>query len=1003
MIPNEHPRLDDVILNYAETSPDKPAIRFQNRVISYAELNQRVNALSLYLYAAGVKPGKFVAVMLDPSEDIIVSMLSIFRVGAIYAPLDPEHPDIQIKERLDTIIPTVLITQSHYQSRANDFNVATIYIDGMSATEVHETTRLDGLPDDPACIFFTSGSTGKAKGVLGSYKSLSASIIEPSSALGITSADTVDSIARYAWSISMLELMSALVQGGTTLILERQKALDLNWLAQQASQCTAFHCPPALLKNLSEHIEQMTDQSAFSNIQLVWYGGDVFSRQSIDRLHRVFPNARVATAYGTTEIFGLSHCYFYHRTQADEKVLIGKPVGAMEQLLLKPDRMPAETGEPGELYLGGSRIAMEYYQQPELTTEKFPVINGRRYFYTGDFASMDESGNLQYLQRTDSQVKIRGIRIDLGEIDYHLNAHERVKEAAVIAKEDDHGDKTLHGFVVFHNPDTDNLKTIREHLLAVLPDYMVPTSLTELEHLPYTENFKIDRKALTGHQTEPVSSPQSFKDPLTSQLAFYWQQTAHISPASDQDHFFEIGGNSMSAIVLASTLSRDFNISVEVADIYRAPTLAGQSHLINELNQTAASTITNELHGCLAQVGLFFRELLEHRDASITCTRYITRPAGFDDDLLKKALAMLIERYRTLRTSVTPAAGHLKLTFMDPPDESDMIVNRIPGIWSLQDQRDIPTVAKQTFKFNLRKGPLIAASCCQLDSGEELLQLTVHHIAADDNSTGRLAEDLIRIYDALLNNRAMVLQPLRSVYDDYLAEQQKRLDSGQYDKPARDIAQKLLQQLDDNEANPLIKTDNHLTTPLFDIASLKSGMAGSYSFTDVVAAMSWAFYHQFGRNRFVFCAHVALRRDTEDNPQVGMFVNLLPVFLSVNPEHNERRHAEQTRHEFEQAMGNSDVPYELILRSQEKLRRLGRYPFDGFVNELRFEDEYPNGYNNVVVQRAFATDGHEISMSLIRSPDGDAIKLESPAFDDGQNILHQLNLLISHYLTKLME
>ncbi|WP_226663475.1 non-ribosomal peptide synthetase [Microbulbifer aggregans] len=983
-----HPRLDDVILKYADESPNKTAIRFEDREISFAELNKRVNALAFYLYTAGVSSEKFVAVLLDPSEDIVVAMLAIFRLGAIYAPLDPMHPDTQIHERQDAILPVITLTQSHYKERVEKLGLTSVYVDEMAGVEVPSNIRLESKPDDPACIFFTSGSTGKPKGVLGSYAALSASIIEPSNHLGLTGNDVLDSIARYAWSISMLELMAALVHGGTTLILDRKNALDLEWLSARVRACTAFHCPPALLKSLAEYVESEVGIEAFSNIQLVWYGGDSFEYRSIEMLQRVFPNARVATAYGTTEIFGLSHCHFYSRNSASSKVLIGEPVGSMTQLLLDPKGAPVGDGQVGELYIGGPRLALEYYGQPDLNKEKFPCIDGERYFSTGDFAQLDTEGNLEYLQRTDDQLKVRGIRIDLREINFHLRSHESVKESVIIAKDDGGGSKELHAFVILVDEAISGVDVIRKFLVSALPDYMIPSSITALEKFPYTENFKIDKKSLGSLEVKTSAPEISGVDKTTSKIARLWFESGKVVAASADDNFFEVGGNSMSAIALVSAIKRELHLRIEVADIYRYPTLKRQAEFLSAKGRESSLGLSeSEARGSFAQVGLFFREMFERRDKSITCTRYVIRSEGFDDDLIRKSLVILIDRYKTLRTTVKPSKGSLQLTLQEPPSEDGVLMERLPGVWSLSGGSEVRAFIKQDYKFNLGRGPLLAALCCQLDTGGDLLQLSAHHIAADDNSTGRIAKDFIDIYNALLKGEDLSLVPVESEYDDFLLDQQDRADSGFYDQRAKEIGERLLFSLERISNKPLIASVAGSESQLdFSIVLDQVRSAGA-SFVDVVSAFSWVLYHSFGRENFVFCAHVAMRRDSDEDPQVGMFVNLVPVFLTVNPANDFERHSDQVRKDFEYAMSNSDVPYELIIHSQEDLRRLGRFPFDGFVNELRFEDKYPEGYQAAIIPRSFSTDGGEISLSLIRTCERVELKLESPGFEGGKRFL----------------
>ncbi|MFV8781405.1 AMP-binding protein [Microbulbifer sp. SA54] len=987
----KHPRIDDAILKYSDLTPNNTAIRFENGVVTFADLYKRVNALAFYLYTTGVGPGKFVTVLLDPSEDVVVAMLAIFRVGAIYTPLDPLHPDSQIVDRAQEILPSITITQSRHRERVEALDLPSVFVDEMKDVEVPGVWRLDSQQSDPACVFFTSGSTGKAKGVLGSYEALSAAIIEPSEYLGVSSSDTLNSIARYAWSISMLELLGALVQGGSTLILDRQKALDLDWLSNMAGECTAFHCPPALLKNLAEYIDREKKYEIFFRVKLVWYGGDVFDYAAIDLLQKVFPNARVATAYGTTEIFGLSHCYFYPRQNDLKKVLIGKPVGSIKQKILDEKGAEISVDDVGEIYMGGPRVALEYYGNPMATKNKFVFLNGERYFATGDFARLDQDGNLEYLQRTDDQVKVRGIRVSLGEVNDYIKEYVTVKESVVLTKENSAGTNEIHAFIVFWPSAGGRVSDLRKYLYSVLPDYMVPATLTELDTFPYTENFKINRKALISEVLQKSNSVIAHFSHPASIIAGLWVQAGNVVASSERDNFFEVGGNSISAIALASLMSSELGVRVQVADIYRNPSLELQVELVSKENTLQGKpSHEEEVRGSFAQVGLFFREIFDKRDSSITCTRYIIRDEGFDDDLVRKSLAALMERYKTLRTTIKPSKGSLKLSLTETPSTEEVLLERVAGVWCVSEDAGANRIVKRDYKFNLANGPLLAAFCFRLDSGAELMQLSAHHIAADDNSTGRIAKDFVKIYDALSRSSGLELSPIKNEYSEFLEDQRKRFEAGLYDGRAKIIGERLIEHLSNSTADPLISAVENGAGVVSVSFRLSDKKNCAVTFVDVVASMSWALHGNFSRNKFVFCVHVALRKDTDQDPQVGMFVNLVPVFISVSPDLAYCAHVKQVRQAFEEAMSDSDVPYELIIRSQEDLRRLGRFPFDGFINELRFDDEYLPGYKSVVIPRTLSTDTGEISLSVIRSNSGVELKLESPSFQKGKEVLSKV-------------
>ncbi len=999
--------LDGIILSHAQTAPTKTAIIYQGEHVTYQALAARVNCFCSFLSSAGVGEGDFAIVLLPPCADITIALLAIHRLGAIYAPLDPEHPDVQLKARCADLDPACVITTEENQNRVQGWSKATVTVEKIQDEPAGKVELAASARNSeaPACIFFTSGTTGEPKGVLGSFRAMRESITSPVRFLGINESDTLNSIARYAWSISMLELLAPLVVGGTSLILDRSQALNLNWLKENAGRCTAFHCPPALLRKLADHIgENCRAEEYPSGVRLVWYGGDVFSAQHIDKLHKVFPNAQIGTAYGCTEIFGLSHCYLYPRGQAVKKVLVGRPVDSIKQKILRDDGQPAREREEGQIFLAGPRVAMEYWRQPRLTAQKFVDIDGECHYATGDYGRLDHGGNLEFLQRRDSQVKIRGIRIELGEIEYHLNNLPAAKETVVLAVEKEAGEKELRAYVVASPDAGPTADELRGELEKNLPDYMIPARIFILDAFPVTENFKVDKKALAKY--EPRTQEGEFESEAARKVAAIWKRITGRLPENLDSNFFKSGGDSLSAAQLAALLGREFGRTVEVAEVYRAPVFKAQLKMFETepVAQVVHANNQGGLFATQAQKGLIFRELLENKHSSITCTRYIRREDGFDSAIVRKALVQLIERFPTLITHIRFDRREIKLVEEKHVDEDAIEVILNHGVWTLEPGRK-NSLVKASQKFDLKKDPLIKAMINGMEDGSQVLQLTAHHIAADDNSMGRLAGDFIEIHDALLKGRQVNLPPVQQDYREFANEQYERMQSGFYTQRAEDIGRRLLDNL------PLC-----LDSPLLDLKSWVDHQAIStdmavpeklayghkLSFTEYVAALSWAIYRHFGRSHMVLCAHVALRRDAKQMPRVGMFVNLLPLFTGANPEHTPMEHVLRTQNDLDEAMSRSDVPYELILSGQRDLKKLGRFPFDAFVNELRFDNTYPPGYEDVVVPRAFATDTNEISMSLVRSTGSESIKLECPAVTGARETAEHVGNTMLNFVASLV-
>ncbi|MFK5915069.1 MAG: AMP-binding protein [Woeseiaceae bacterium] len=992
--------LDDIVLSHCVSSPSKLAIRFKDKKITYAELGAAVNSLAQHLIDNGVQSGDFVVVLLAPSEHIIFALLAISRVGAIYTPLDPTHPDSQLEERYKSTKAVCTITQQQHVNRVKSWAKKTLIIEQL---EILSKEKLEHIIfpqrniEAPACIFFTSGTTGKAKGVLGSAKAMRDAIVAPTQSLQFTDKDTLNSIARYAWSISMLELLAALSQGGTTLILEPKQALDLDWLKTQVESCTAFHCPPALLRKFANHIQQnYPNNNAFANLRLVWYGGDTFAPSHIDTLHSVFPHSVIGTAYGCTEIFGLSHIYFYSR-QKIEKVLIGKPVPSIEQLVCDEDYKPVKAGQQGEILLAGDRLASEYWQAPETNAEKFITLDNTKYFQTGDYAYLHDSGDLEFLQRKDSQVKIRGIRIELGEIEHNLNEDESVQEAVVLAVGNAAGDKELRAYIVL-NDHSANIDTLKNIIKQNLPDYMMPAQWLLLKALPVTENFKVDRKALA--ELDIDNEQKTLLDGIAGQIAEVWQEITKSTPTSEKDNFFESGGDSLAVIQLAVKLGQKFNTKIEVADVYRNPTLLAQVNIVNknhkEIESTAKGTTVYATQG---QVGLFFREMLGHKGHSITCTRYVFSQDDFNEQIVKKALMFLLERFPTLKTNIKISRPNLEL-IENKYSTSDIEFIRLQKGWSLEPKADL-FLTKNMHKFDILKSPLICAIVTPMKEGGEILQLTGHHIACDDNSLGRITKEFVALYDSYKTGKQISLPEITENYSEFAQQQFNDIASGAYSERAKTVADRLFEALPECQNNPLLVLNK---TKDISSAHFEKYLKHDYShavFSHYIAALSWAFYHACGRTHVVFCAHSAMRRDSDNSPTVGMYINLLPVITGYDPTHSITQHIQRTTADFNHAMSLSDIPYEVILDENDSLKKIKKFPFDAFINELSFVEEFVQGYENVVVQETFATNTNEMNVTVVETLEGKFLHLESPSVDNIETIHDQVFDLMSEFLLQI--
>ena len=358
-----------------------------------------------------------------------------------------------------------------------------------------------------------------------------------------------------------------------------------------------------------------------------------------------------------------------------------------------------------------------------------------------------------------------------------------------------------------------------------------------------------------------------------------------------------------------------------------------------------------------------------------------------------------MQRHATLRTKVKFERGGIQLIEDDNFSKDDFVIKRNSEQWELEPSSSIQ-LTKRPQKFDLKKDLLVNAEISSIKTGGEVLQLTAHHFAADDNSMGRVSQDVMDAYIALLDGKTVSYPPLASeTFKQFAMEQHKRIETGHYKQKAEQLCERLTHFYTRFGQRPIIEvmTQEGVTVPTFEANGSRFGN----DFSEYVAALSWGFKQVFQRTEFVFCAHVALRRDSNEMPRVGMFINLLPIFISVDTQAGAEIHVASVKKQIDEAMSRSDIPYEYVLSFSDEFKKMGRFPFDAFVNELRFENDYGDEFRDVVVPRSFATDFNEISMSVMKIAAGDKVKLESPCFFSSDTKLQEVYVNMMTFLSEV--
>ncbi|MET0340901.1 MAG: amino acid adenylation domain-containing protein [Polyangiales bacterium] len=569
------PSLPEQLARQAATRPDVRAVSDAHGMLTYRELNQRVELLAQRLTEAGAGPGERVGVYLERSKEIVVAMLAVLRAGAAYVPLDPRHPTSRIHYVLEDAAPRILITDAVARTSLPDA-LAGAQILVLSAAVEHATTParalLDPGPDAAAYVIYTSGSTGRPKGVEISRGALENFLASMKREPGLSPKDRVLSTTTLAFDIAELELLLPVITGASVHVAPADAVADAEALAALVERIS-----PTMMQATPATWRMLIEAGFEGNRSLtVLCGGEALSRELADQL--LSRSCAVWNMYGPTETTVWS---LVHRVERTSDVPIGRPIDRTRVYTVDAHGALCPLGVAGEICIGGAGVATGYYQRPDLTRERFvpdpfSPLPGARMYRTGDLGRLRPDGVFEHLGRLDFQIKIRGFRIEPGEIEAVLKEDPRVRQALVIAREDRRDDVRLVAYYVVDEGAPGAGIDLREQLRRRLPDYMIPSAFVPMVELPRTPNGKIDRAALPAPDVSHVAlGPERIapRDKLEASLARVWEEVLGTREPGVRDSFFALGGHSLLAVRMFARVQREHGVDLPLATLFEAPTI----------------------------------------------------------------------------------------------------------------------------------------------------------------------------------------------------------------------------------------------------------------------------------------------------------------------------------------------------------------------------------------------------------------------------------------------
>lgn len=585
-----HACIHELFETQVQLTPDAVALVFNDVAVTYRELNQRANQLAHHLRRLGVTSEQLVGVSMERSSDMVVALLAVLKAGGAYVPLDPAYPKERLSFMLRDCGASLVLTSGHNSEwfpsavRQVDLHRESSNLGRESVQNPANTLKQDTL----AYVIYTSGSTGQPKGVLGTHKGAVNRFNWMWQSYPFEAGETCCQKTSLNFVDSVWEIFGPLLQGVKTVIVPDPILKDPSFLVPYLAshEVTRIVLVPSLLRTILETIPELPNM--LPRLKYWVTSGEALTQDLVDKFLKTLPDAILLNVYGSTEVSADCTCYQVNKGESLGCVPIGKPLFNTQAYVLDRNQQVLPIGVPGELYVGGDGLARGYLQRPELTAERFipnPFSENpeARLFKTGDLARLLPDGNIEYLGRSDFQVKLRGFRIELGEVESALATHPAIKQSVVVLHEDlPRGSRLIAYFVSVEGEEVSR-EELRSHLKRSLPEHMVPSSFVQLSALPLTPNGKVNRRALPLIETRIAEDVVSIgpRNDLEATLLRIWQELLGVESLRVTDNFFEIGGHSLLAVRLVNEIHKATGKHIPLAALFQSSTIQSLARVLS--------------------------------------------------------------------------------------------------------------------------------------------------------------------------------------------------------------------------------------------------------------------------------------------------------------------------------------------------------------------------------------------------------------------------------------
>jgi amino acid adenylation domain-containing protein len=969
--------VQELFSDAADRFEDHTAIERIGERVSYGELDRHSNRMANYLLSRGTPKGAIVAVLSDDPITFITSLIAVLKAGCVFVPFDPGIPEKRLQAMVSEVSPSWFVVQPKLVPDLKNVIAAAssrpriICMEGATANRF-AGVDVEGLvdfagaiderrpdlisePDDLAYIYFTSGSTGRPKGIVGRLKGIDHFIRWEIKTFEASEGIRVSQMTSPSFDAFLRDVFTPLCAGGTICLPDSRDVIFdgaklANWIDDR--QINLIHCVPSVFRGL---LAQDLGPDRFQALKYVLLSGEPLLPADVKRWTGVFgERIQLVNLYGPTETTMTKFFYMVKPADAERRLIpIGKPMEGARALVVDAKGQACSPGAVGEIYIRTPYRTLGYYSQPELTKESFvlnPFSNNPNdlVYKTGDLGRVLDDGNFEFLGRKDQQVKIRGVRIELKEIESILREHPQISEAAVIDREDGAANKYLCAYVVLRNKV--EIALLKEFVAESLPIYMIPSAFIVMDALPRTISGKLDRKALPAINDARTGSTEAYVAPRTAVeeiLVGVWSNVIGIEPIGVHDSFFELGGHSLLATQLLSRVNKALNVELPLRSLFESPTVEEQARQVAAARQlqhgTQASPIKpvsrkERLPLSFAQQRLWFLDRLQPGCVFYNLPIAVHLKGELNIGALQRTVDEITRRHEVLRTRFETLDGK-PFQAIVPPRAAVLAQVDLSGSPEQQQWARVQQWIDEDSRrpFDLEAGPLLRVKLLRLGPEDHVALFTIHHIIADGGSLALLVHEVATLYEAFSTNKQSPLPELKVQYADYAVWQRDYLNDGVLEKQLDYWRNKLAGaprtvNLQADYSRPEVQSyrgaalSQSLSTSLSDELKKLSKREGVTLFMTLLAAFKALIYCNTRLEDIVLGSPITNRNQLELEELIGLFANtlVLRTDLSGNPSFIDL--LARVRETTLEAYANQDLPFEKLVDELSPERNLSHNP-----------------------------------------------------------------------------